>query len=138
MAGCCVRWLALALALILSCGIAGAVVGSLEARSGAGAAPPQRTPRLSLVVFEADNCVYCPVLRQSVIPRYQGTAFDRAAPLSFVNLSQDGNADRNADAPVTVVPTAVLFANGREIDRYTGFVGTDDLLASIARHIADD
>ena len=98
---------------------------------------PQQ-PALTLIVYEADGCRYCSVLRDALLPRYQNTEFERRAPVRFVNLSADGSADHQAAAPITMVPTAVLFHGGREVDRITGYAGPERLLQLVATYLQNN
>ncbi|HXF52935.1 MAG TPA: hypothetical protein VNK52_02320, partial [Hyphomicrobiaceae bacterium] len=63
-------------------------------------------PVLELVVFEADGCLYCDVLRREVAPLYAATAASRRVPLRFLNVSRtDESAAGRLDHAITIAPT---------------------------------
>jgi hypothetical protein len=92
-------------------------------------------PALELVVFEADGCLYCEVLRREVAPVYRASAASRQAPLRFFNVSRsDETAIALADA-ITIAPTVVLLRDGREAGRIAGYTGPDILLRLVSEAI---
>jgi|GEM_PF-5777267 len=120
--------LTLVTALILAVPIAYAWYGQRQ-----GTASP--SPALELVLFEADGCLYCDVLRREVAPLYATTAEARRVPLRFFNVSRtDESAAGRLDRAITIAPTAVLLRDGRESARIAGYTGLDMLvqLASLA------
>jgi thioredoxin-related protein len=89
-------------------------------------------PAMELVVFEHPDCAYCPAFRNSIAPRYQGSPQAAEAPLRFVDIVTTDTSRYGLRAPITMVPTAVLVKDGREVDRIAGYWGPDNFLKMVA------
>lgn len=87
---------------------------------------------LELVVFEADGCVYCEVLRRDAAPLYRGSAPGRQAPLRFVNVNATAATDLGLAGAITIAPTAVLLRDGREAGRITGYWGPETFVGLVS------
>lgn len=81
-----------------------------------------------LVVFEADGCVYCEMLRRDVVPLYTSSQINREAPIRFVNVSKSDESGMGLTYAITIAPTVVLMREGREVDRITGYTGPFNFL----------
>lgn len=88
-----------------------------------GPAPPQAlaaqvlSSARQLVVYEAPTCAYCKQFATEVLSGWQAEVpvvrtFDSAAPAGWT-----------LEKTVFATPTIVLFAEGREVSRYTGYNG---------------
>jgi thioredoxin-related protein len=79
---------------------------------------------LELVVFEVDGCTYCRLFRRDVLPAYVLSPRAGEVPIRFVDLN-DGMGGIRLDAPVEIVPTAILVKNNREAGRISGYAGPE-------------
>lgn len=73
-----------------------------------------------LIVFEAENCPFCEKFEQDILAHW-----DSSVPIVTTRHPQppEGWA---LEKPLFGTPTIVLFENGREVDRYTGYQGNPD------------
>jgi thiol-disulfide isomerase/thioredoxin len=107
--------------------LASHVPGRSAPEAAAGSAGP-----LELVVFEHPDCSYCPAFRRNVAQRYQASSQSADAPLRFVDVAAPDAGRFELKLPISVVPTAVLVRNGREVDRIAGYWAPDNFLKMIA------
>jgi thioredoxin-related protein len=89
-------------------------------------------PAMELVVFEHPDCAYCPAFRNNVAARYQSSPQAAEAPLRFVDIVTADTSRYGLHGPITMVPTAVLFKDGHEVDRIAGYWGADNFLKMVA------
>jgi thioredoxin-related protein len=102
-----------------------------KARAALDGVIPSGSSGLELVVLEVPGCIYCPVFRRDVMPRYDAFARGRELPIRFLDLN-DAAADRlELEAPVDVAPTAVLLKDNREVGRIPGYVGPDNFFHAV-------
>jgi hypothetical protein len=106
--------------LVLFVAAALVLVGISNGRAGlepglAGAQPVEE------LVFEHPDSVSLHHFRR-VLPEYH-RLIRAEAPLCIFDVSSDGAADLALNAPIDVVPTAVVVRDGREIDRIVGYWG---------------
>ena len=73
-----------------------------------------------LIVFEAADCPYCKKFKAEVLDRWQS---DVAVVRT---LSPQPPAGWALDKALFATPTIVLFENGKEVSRYTGYGGGDE------------
>ena len=81
---------------------------------------PGATPGMELLVFEHPDCAYCPAFRGRIAPRYKQSAHAAEAPLRFVDVTTTDTREFDLRSPITMVPTAVVMKQGREVDRIAG------------------
>ena len=85
------------------------------------AVPPLAAADLSftrqLVVFEAEDCAYCEKFRTDVLQHWRGTV-----PVA-TSLSPVPPTGWALEKALFATPTIVLFEEGREVSRYTGYNG---------------
>ncbi len=93
-----------------------------------------RQPAWQLVLFETRDCLYCRLFDRHVTPAYLASPWQRRAPLKRVNLFRQGSGGYGLSAPITVLPTVVLFRDGREVGRITGFTGKPRFF-QLVRHL---
>ena len=86
---------------------------------------------MELVVFEHPDCTYCPVFRSNVAQRYQSSPQGAEAPLRFVDIAKSDTGRYTLKMPITMVPTAVLIKDGREVDRIAGYWGPDSFFKMV-------
>jgi hypothetical protein len=92
---------------------------------------PSGSSGLELVVLEVPGCIYCPVFRRDVLPRYDAFARGRELPIRFLDLN-DAAADRlELEGPVDIAPTAVLLKDNREVGRIPGYLGPDNFFHAV-------
>lgn len=70
-----------------------------------------------LIVFEAKDCAFCDLFKAEVLQNWQA---DVAVTTS---LSPEAPKGWQLSKPLFATPTIVLFKNGQEISRYTGYNG---------------
>lgn len=102
------------------CGLGGTGVKFGAAGASAGP-PPLDGARLSraaqLVVFEAEDCPYCERMAAEVLA-------DWRADLPMVRTrTAQAPTGWTLSGPLVATPTAVLFRDGREVARFTGYPG---------------
>lgn len=91
---------------------------------------------MELLVFEHPDCTYCQVFRSTVAPRYQNSQQAAAAPLRFFDIAKSDTDRLVLNSPITMVPTAVLMKDGREVDRIAGYWGPDNFFKMLTFIIA--
>lgn len=70
-----------------------------------------------LIVFEASDCVYCKQFKTEILDHWQAeVAFARTTRLK-------PPSGWNLEKPLFATPTIVLFEKGREVSRFTGYLG---------------
>lgn len=70
-----------------------------------------------LIVFEAEECPFCAMFQREIIEHWRGQV-----PI-VTTLSPQPPAGWTLEKPLFATPTTVLFENGREVSRYTGYNG---------------
>ena len=110
---------------------------SVSGRAARDIAPPVDSSR-ELIVFEADNCIYCDVFRRDVLPDYLKSQRAAEVPIRFVNVSHIGALEQSLGSPLTIVPTVVLMNEGRETGRITGYTGPENFFRLIGHMLAVD
>ena len=92
--------------------------------------------RIEVVVFEVDACYSCEAFRAIVLPHYTGTEHARGAPIRFVNVAHTDPKKLALASPLSIVPTAVVMKDGREVDRIAGLFGPVEFVRMLS-HILD-
>lgn len=82
-------------------------------------------PRLELVVIEVANCRICPLVRSHLLPRWEETTWARTVPMRFVDITRRDETTLGLTSPVEIAPTIVLLRDGREIERFPGYMGPE-------------
>jgi len=107
------------------CGLGGTGVkypgASSAAQSAASAVPPLDPATLDLqrqlIVFESADCIYCQKFKADVLDHWQ-------SPVAIArSLSPQAPAGWTLAKALFATPTIVLFEQGREVSRYTGYNG---------------
>jgi thioredoxin-related protein len=124
--------------LVLSAAVAGLIVALASFGSGSAAVDLAKpgSARMELVIFEHPDCTYCQVFRARVVPRYMNSDHANEAPLRFIDIATTG-ANTGArgvtlNGPITMVPTAVLVKQGREVDRIPGYWAPDNFFKMVS------
>ena len=58
------------------------------------------------------------------------------APLRYVDIAKTDTSALGLKAPLTMLPTAVLMKNGRELDRITGYWGRETFIKMLSYLLA--
>lgn len=81
---------------------------------------------LRLLMVERPGCYYCVVFKRDVAPIYEKAEEGRLAPLVHYDLRHTLPEGITLNTRAHVTPTFILLdANGRELDRLTGYPGDD-------------
>lgn len=105
------------------CGLGGTGVkypGAAAAPAAAPARPPEARAldfKRQLIVFEAEDCPFCKQFKAEILDRWQA-----AVPVART-LSTQAPTGWRLEKALFATPTVVLFENGREVSRYTGWNG---------------
>ena len=78
---------------------------------------------LLLIMFEQDGCHYCEVWDANIGVSYDKTREGKFAPLKKVDIHVDDDIENVR--PVIFTPTFVLYKDGREVGRLTGYISDD-------------
>ena len=106
------------------CGLGGTGVKYPGSKSAASDAPP--APRLDgkalaferqLVVFEAEDCAFCKQFKAEVLDHWQS-----GVPV-ISTLNPNAPTGWKLEKALFATPTIVLFEQGKEVSRYTGYNG---------------
>ena len=96
---------------------------------------PARLPTTEVIVFEHPDSVHCRIFRRDVLPKYQ-RSMRGEVPLRFVDIATADTATFGLKARITVVPTAVVMKNGREVDRIAGYWGPTNFFMLLSHILA--
>ena len=103
------------------CGLGGTGVKYAMDGSGSQAHAPLDPATLNaerqLIVFEAETCPYCEKFKNEVLSKWQADV-----PVA-TTLSPQPPKGWTLEKALFATPTIVLFKNGREVSRYTGYNG---------------
>ncbi len=78
---------------------------------------------LTLIMFEQDACPYCEIWDANIGVSYDKTREGKFAPLSKVDIHHDDDVPNVR--PVVFTPTFVLYKDGKEVGRLTGYISDD-------------
>ncbi len=92
-------------------------------------APPRGS--MALIVIEKPGCFYCRLFRRDVGPAYEATPRAREVPMHYLDLKAAEARQLAFDRPIDVVPTVVLFRNGREVKRIAGYMAPENFVRVI-------
>lgn len=93
---------------------------SAPATSKPGAEPLKSgdlNPARQLVAFEAEHCEFCERFEKDIMSHWQAEV-----PIART-LNSNPPSGWNLEKPLFAAPTIVLFKNGKEVARYTGYNG---------------
>jgi Thioredoxin-related protein len=94
--------------------------------------PTPLNSRYTLVVLEAEGCVYCQLFRRDVLPAYEASPRAREVPLRFVDINKV-DPGLTLLEPVEQVPTIVLVKDQKELGRIAGYIGPEAFFHSVNR-----
>ncbi len=98
-------------------------VSSTAKLQASGETIQDKTDGLQLIMFEQDGCHYCEIWDANIGGIYNKTPEGKFAPLRKVDIHVDGRVPNVK--PVIFTPTFVLYKNGRELGRLTGYISED-------------
>jgi thioredoxin-related protein len=98
---------------------------------------PMAAMAAELVMFTRDGCPWCARFEREVAPAYHLTDEGKQAPLRRIELKAGGSNLAGLSAPVIAAPTFVLFEDGREKGRITGYQGDDAFWGLLGKMLAD-
>ena len=87
--------------------------------------------RMALIVIEVPGCFYCRLFRRDVHPAYESSPRARAVPMRFLDLEAAQARQLVFERPIDVLPTVVLFRNGREVGRIAGYMAPENFIRTI-------
>jgi peptide methionine sulfoxide reductase msrA/msrB len=106
------------------CGLGGTGVKYPGSVAPAAAATPAKpldphllNPKRQLIVFEAEDCAYCKQFKAEILDHWKS-----AVPVAR-SMSPQPPAGWVLEKALFATPTIVLFENGKEISRFTGYNG---------------
>jgi hypothetical protein len=97
---------------------------------------PRASMAAELVMFSRDGCPWCARFEREIGPIYPRTAEGAVAPLRRVAVAPGGAHMPGLREPVVAAPTFVLFDEGRERGRITGYPGDDAFWGLLGRMLA--
>ena len=80
-------------------------------------------PGITLIMFEQEGCHYCELWDKNIGVFYDKTPEGHFAPLRRVDIHMDDKVPNVK--PVIFTPTFVLYKNGNEVGRLTGYMSDD-------------
>lgn len=103
------------------CGLGGTGVGYPGSQTPANPPPPLPASDLNaarqLIVFEAEHCPYCQQFKQQILADWQSDV-----PIA-TTLNPNPPTGWQLEKTLFATPTIVLFEQGREVSRFTGYNG---------------
>ena len=98
---------------------------------------PAAASAAELIMFTRDGCPWCMRFEREVAPAYHLTEEGQRAPLRRVELRAGGSNLAGLAGTVIAAPTFVLFDDGRETGRITGYQGDDAFWGLLGKMLAD-
>lgn len=102
-----------------------------KARAARDVETAARASGLELVVLEVPGCLYCPIFRRDVLPRYEASPRAQEVPIRFVDLNDEAADRLELEGPVEVAPTVVLLRDNREVGRIPGYFGPENFFHAV-------
>jgi thioredoxin len=84
-----------------------------------------------LVDFWAEWCAPCRMLA----PTIEAIAAEHSDAISFLKLNVDDNPATAATYGIKGIPTLILFADGKEVERIVGAAGKGTIVRTLAKHV---
>ncbi len=94
--------------------------------------PAEPAAEFEMVVVEAKGCIYCKLFRRDVEPTYVTSKHQKVAPLHYLDVNAERLDRMDLVAPVSIVPTAVLIKDNKEIFRIPGYTGPENFFHSVS------
>jgi hypothetical protein len=108
------------LSLLALCG----TIASVQAARGSDPVAAGKVTQ-EIVVFEVQNCSYCGMFRDHVLPGYRKSPRASDLPVRFVDLTVADIDHMNLQGPIQIAPTIVLMKDGAEVGRIVGYTGPE-------------
>jgi thioredoxin-related protein len=130
---------ALGLAVLAFCTLSLALGGVFQANAARDlAAPKVGAVTQEIIVFEVDNCTYCGLFRDHVLPRYRQSPRASELPIRFVDVNEADVSKMKLTAPIQMVPTTVIMRDGQEVDRISGYTGPENFFILVGKMLSAD
>lgn len=104
--------------------------------AGIGATTGALATPLQMVVLETEDCTICVLFRRYIVPAYSLAPRAKDVPLKFVDMNDKAYDELNLDGPVSMLPTAILMQNNREVGRISGYMGPENFFHAMKRLMA--
>jgi thioredoxin-related protein len=101
-------------------------------------APTAGAVTQEIVVFEVENCTYCGLFRDHVLPRYRQSPRAADLPIRFVDINEADVSKMKLISPIQMVPTTVLMRGGQEVDRISGYTGPENFFILVGKMLNAD
>lgn len=101
------------------------VLGLVAAGLAPSVAAAKTAARAELLMFERDGCPWCLRWHQEVGVGYPKSEEGQRAPLRVLRDAAPDKIGASLKSPVTMAPTFVLIAEGREVGRIVGYPGAE-------------
>ena len=75
-----------------------------------------------VILYTLSICTPCAVFETDIAKPYKQHTLAKKAPLLLVNMDEEGSGPHHLTKPITQVPTAIIFKNGKEVGRLEGLV----------------
>lgn len=131
----CVSARARSWALIAAVGVLAVIGGSADAaRDPVTVTADART---EIVVYEDPSSEICGIFRQRIVPSFRASVRGAKVPMRFVDITTMVSDPAGLAGPITVVPTAVIVQDGREVGRIVGYWGPEAFARMVNATIGD-
>ena len=107
------RWVSYIVIMLISMGVAQYVVNSTS---------KDLQKNYQVILYTLSICTPCAVYETDIAKPYNQHKLAKKAPLQLVNMDEEGSGPLHLTRPITQVPTAIIFKNGKEVDRLEGLV----------------
>ena len=124
------RWLGYAVMFVI-----GAIIADIVSDHFAEKIEKNLSEITELVMFSSPLCTHCVHFEQNVAPGYKDHALSKIAPLSSVNMDEQGTGIYHLKEPIEVLPTFVIIKNGKEVGRLAGYPEQTYFLTFIRDHV---
>lgn len=88
---------------------------------------------LAIVDYWASWCMPCKMLA----PIYESVAAEMADKLSFYKINIDQSQEIATASRVNSIPTLIIYSNGKEVSRVSGYRSKENLIQDINKAIAN-
>jgi hypothetical protein len=135
----CVMRRVFGLAWIVFCAVALALGGLGGGAFHANAARDLTAPKAGAMTQEiVENCTYCGLFRDQVLPRYRQSPRASELPIRFIDVNEADVSKMKLAAPIQMVPTTVLMRGGQEVDRISGYTGPENFFILVGKMLSAD
>lgn len=116
---------------------AGLLTAGGSAKAARDPVTPTAVARTEVVVYEDPSSDICQIFRQRIVPAFRA-ARGTKVPMRFIDITTMVSDTPGLNGQITVVPTAVVMQDGREVGRIVGYWGPEAFARMIAATIGSD